>query len=267
MIDRTISACRSAWYMMTEPAKLRLARMRAGVEYKAERPLVSVYIPTFNRAALLIERGLGSVLAQSHSRLEVIVVAHGCTDDTVARVATLGDPRVRVIEVPRVQAYPATLENHWYAHNVAPANAGLEACNGLWIARNDDDDIWTEDHVAHLLRLAIDGDYELVSGGSQNHKGRIEPYDLDGVKVGGHQTWLYRSYLKSFRYNPDCWRKKWNRVNDTDLQDRFRRAGVRMGYLDRTVTMILPRPGESDVGLAAYRKDARNKLKTLAFNP
>ena len=92
------------------------------------------------------------------------------------------------------------------------------------------------------------------------------PIPASTVSIGGVQTWLYRSYLKFFRYNPDCWRKSWNRVNDTDLQDRMFRAGVRMGYLDKVVAKVLPRPGETSVGLKAYLEDRDNKERQFAFD-
>jgi glycosyltransferase involved in cell wall biosynthesis len=204
------------------------------------------------------------VKAQTYRNIEIIVAAHGCTDGTAERLAGY-DPRLRVIEVPRTRTYPPTAENHWLAGPVVPANAALKECRGEWIARIDDDDSWTPDHLEKLLNFAIRGNYEFVSSAHATHVGPIAPYDLDGVKVGGTQTWLYRSYLKFFRYNIDCWRKTYDRVNDTDLQRRMRNAGVRMGYLPEVTAYVLPRPGESAVGLAAYRDNKRQIEKQLAF--
>jgi glycosyltransferase involved in cell wall biosynthesis len=228
-------------------------------------PLISVYIPTHNRVDLLMDRALPSVRGQTYRNLEIIVAAHGCTDDTEKVVRRIGDQRIKVIEVPRRQTYPPTAENHWLAGPVVPANAALKAASGDWIARIDDDDIWTPDHIATLLDFAQRGRWEFVSAGHETHEGKVEPYDLDGVLVGGTQTWVYRSYLRFFRYNPDCWRKDYNRVNDTDLQDRMRRAGVRMGYLDRVLAFVLPRPGETEIGLKAYQSDRDKKEEEFEF--
>ncbi len=258
--NRLICAGRSLYYS-TEWLKLRCARFGWVPD---TRPLVSVYIPTHNRIGLLLERALPSVRAQSYRHIEIIVAAHGCTDGTAQRLVGY-DPRLRVIEVPRTQTYPPTAENHWLAGPVVPANAALEACSGQWIARIDDDDTWNEDHIAKLLNFAYQGGHEFVSSAHETHLGRIDPYDLDGVLVGGTQTWLYRSYLKFFRYNPDCWRKTWNRVNDTDLQQRMRNAGVRMGYFPEVTAYVLPRPGDNVVGLQAYQDNKREIEKNLAF--
>lgn len=255
MRNEAICAARSAWYSFYEPLRLRWERQ----QWKPKlNPLVSVIIPTHNRCSLLLIRALRTVRAQTYTNLEIIVAAHGCTDYTIDRITGF-DARLKVIDVPRVVRYPDTPENHWYAGPVDPLNAALGACTGQWIARLDDDDYWSIDHIKRLLEFARAGEYEFVSSAHETHEGRVRPYNTEpaGVTylplIGGCQTWLYRSYLKFMRYNPDCWRKSWNRVNDTDLQDRMVRAGVRMGYLDRVTATVLPRPGETDVGLKAYQ--------------
>ena len=40
----------------------------------------------------------------------------------------------------------------------------MDLANGEWMARLDDDDTWSTDHIEKLLKFAIDGDYEFVSG-------------------------------------------------------------------------------------------------------
>ena len=210
---------------------------------------------------------------QDYPNLEIIVAAHGCTDMTVPVVNALAGPRIRLIEVPRKRTYPPTAENHWLAGPVVPANAALRECRGDWIARIDDDDKWTPDHISRLLEFAKKWNYEFVSAQHTEVRdmdfGRqvkiVQPYVYNGVYVGGTQTWLYRSYLKFFKYNRDCWRKPWNRVNDTDLQERMFVAGVRMGYLPEIVAHIEPRPGETEIGSKAYLQDAEAKERQYAF--
>ncbi len=231
-------------------------------------PLISVYVPTHNRGDLLLTRALPSIRAQTYTNLEIIVACHGCTDGTARLVRGLNDPRIRILDVPRKQTYPPTAENHWLAGPVVPANAALKAVRGDWIARCDDDDEWTPDHIEVLLRAVQDGGYEFISGAYERERDgvrEIVPHDGEASPAGGTQTWLYRSYLRFFKYNPDCWRKSWNRVNDTDLVDRFRKAGVRMGHIDRVVARVLPRPGETTVGLQAYQRDQEATERRLAF--
>ena len=60
--------------------------------------LVSIYLPTKNRQALL-RRAVESVLTQSYTTLELIVVDDGSTDDTQSYLDTVrtADSRIRVI--------------------------------------------------------------------------------------------------------------------------------------------------------------------------
>ena len=62
--------------------------------YATAVPLVSVCMATLDRAELLIERSIASVLAQTHRNLQIVVVGDNCTDDTMQRLAPLGDSRI-----------------------------------------------------------------------------------------------------------------------------------------------------------------------------
>lgn len=100
------------------------------------RSLVSVIIPAYN-ASRWIERTLASVCAQTYTRLEIIVVDDGSTDDTAQRVerAALDDARIRLCR--QANAGPAAARNHAIAKS-----------NGAYIAPIDADDLWAQDNVA-----------------------------------------------------------------------------------------------------------------------
>jgi glycosyltransferase involved in cell wall biosynthesis len=97
-------------------------------------PLLSVIIPTYNRAELL-RRALNSVLRQTFSDHEIIVVDDGSTDCTQAQVARLSQewsasrPRIRYF-FQKNQGKSVAL------------NHGLSEAKGKWIAFLDSDDIW-----------------------------------------------------------------------------------------------------------------------------
>jgi len=95
-----------------------------------DQELVSVVIPTFNRAGSVIH-AIDSVLAQTHHAVEVVVVDDGSTDDTGARIAQRyrGDERVRYIRQPNKGVSAAR-------------NTGLAATRGQYIALLDSDDLW-----------------------------------------------------------------------------------------------------------------------------
>jgi GT2 family glycosyltransferase len=93
-------------------------------------PLVSVVIPTFNRA-YCIAATIDSVLAQTHQNLEVLVVDDGSTDGTAELLARrYGDePRVRVLR--QANAGVCAARNH-----------GFRASRGELVALLDSDDLW-----------------------------------------------------------------------------------------------------------------------------
>jgi hypothetical protein len=89
--------------------------------------IVSVVIPTYNRAELVRET-VASVLQQSHPPSEVIIVDDGSTDGTAAVCAAFVEP-VRYIRQ----------EN---AGVSAARNRGIREARGDWIAFVDADDVW-----------------------------------------------------------------------------------------------------------------------------
>lgn len=104
----------------------------------AQRPTVTVIIPTYNRAATL-PRAIDSVLRQTHADLELLVVDDGSTDDTPAVMESLNDPRIRFLRQP---------ENRGVA---AARNRGLRAARGDFIAFLDSDDEWLPDKLERQL--------------------------------------------------------------------------------------------------------------------
>ncbi|RLE40607.1 hypothetical protein DRJ16_07035 [Candidatus Woesearchaeota archaeon] len=270
--DKFISGFNSLRFGLIEPIKLKFARRKYSSLYsnQEKNPLVTIYIPTYNRGEILIERSVKSVLEQTYKNFELIIIGDHCTDCTEELVSQIDDSRIKFYNLPkRGKRYPDEVENHWLAGPVVAANVALKMAKGKWIARIDDDDIWTPDHIESLLNFAQKNDCEFVSGSyiAQRHGEKIVvDVKEDNPRIGGTQTWLYRSYLRFFKYNINCWRKNWNRVNDIDLQVRMHQAGVRIGFLDKIVAYVLPRPGEETIGLDAYKLTNVEKKEHFRFD-
>lgn len=64
-------------------------------------PLVTIAIPTYNRADTYLRQCLEGALHQAYPRLEIIVADNGSTDETGKVVKAYGDPRVRYFRHPR----------------------------------------------------------------------------------------------------------------------------------------------------------------------
>jgi glycosyltransferase involved in cell wall biosynthesis len=90
---------------------------------------ISVIIPTYNRS-LLIRETIDSVLEQTFTNWELIIVDDGSTDNTIELINSIQDPRIRVLSVP-------------HCGNIAMLrNIGVQNSSGNWISFLDSDDIW-----------------------------------------------------------------------------------------------------------------------------
>ncbi|WP_440873965.1 glycosyltransferase family 2 protein [Thalassotalea sp. PLHSN55] len=103
-------------------------------------PVVSVVIPMFN-VEKYIEQSIRSVLAQSYSHFELILVDDGCTDNTLALIEQFDDFRIRVIKQANRGLSGAR-------------NTGIDAARGIYVALLDADDYWAPEklavHIKHL---------------------------------------------------------------------------------------------------------------------
>jgi glycosyltransferase involved in cell wall biosynthesis len=105
-------------------------------------PRVSVVIATYNWSSVL-PYSIGSVLRQTMDDFEILVVGDGCTDDSEAVVAAIGDPRIRWFNLPANTR-----------HQSGPNNEGLRQARGELIAYLGHDDLWLPHHLqAHVAAL------------------------------------------------------------------------------------------------------------------
>ncbi len=128
-----------------------------------DAPLVSVVIPSYNHAHL-IARAISSVLAQSWTHFEIIIVDNHSSDNTDEVVSGFADARVRMLKVHN-GGIIAISRNH-----------GISAARGEWIAFLDSDDWWRSeklercsqhfdafDFIYHRLRIARQGQRSLLA--------------------------------------------------------------------------------------------------------
>ncbi|OOZ42549.1 glycosyl transferase [Solemya elarraichensis gill symbiont] len=105
---------------------------------------MSVIIPTFNRAATL-SRAIDSVIAQTHTADEIIIVDDGSTDETQQLLANY--PQLKVIRQQNLGVSAAR-------------NLGIAKASGEWIAFLDSDDAWLPTKLqTQLTALKENQDY------------------------------------------------------------------------------------------------------------
>ena len=134
--------------------------------------LVTVIIPTYNRATLL-PRAIRSVLAQTHRPLELLVVDDGSTDGTEAVVCGFADPAIKYIHHDRNQGQCAAI------------NTGILAAQGEFVSFLDSDDEWSPEIVRKQLDVFAKHDERM--GVVDTHGGAHVP---EGSPVASHVSHL-----------------------------------------------------------------------------
>ena len=135
-------------------------------------PLVSVIIPTFNRA-YCVGKAIDSARAQTHRNTEILVLDDGSTDGTrdLIEQSYADDERVR----------------YFFHENrgvTATRNRGLALCRGDFVALLDSDDTWSPWKLE--LQLACFRGHPEVG---------MVWSDMDAVNPGGEV--VSRSYLRT----------------------------------------------------------------------
>lgn len=103
-------------------------------------PLVSVILPTYNRAALL-PRAVQSVLTQQVDDIELIIIDDGSTDETPAVIQTIDDSRIQ---------YNRFVQNRGIGFG---RREGIRRARGELIAFIDSDDIWLPGKLAWQVQV------------------------------------------------------------------------------------------------------------------
>ena len=197
-----------------------------------DNPLVSVIVPAYN-AQKYLRQCVESIISQTYTHVEAVVVDDGSTDQTssICDALAVSDARIRVI--------------HQRNQGVACArNAGLDAANGEYVTFADSDD-WLElDAIECLLSEARSQGDDMVIGGYTRHVMRDggtemcddvvpEPFESSGtgessrcldtgnlhdaqcarqicdLDIAGYlyQCWgklFRRSWIEGLRFEPGC---------------------------------------------------------------
>jgi glycosyltransferase involved in cell wall biosynthesis len=184
-------------------------------------PAVSVLLPVYNGARFL-RPALESILGQSFTDFELLVLDDGSTDDSVRIAEGYRDPRIRILSAASNQGLPRAL------------NRGLAAASGEFVARQDADDLSHPDRFARQLEflranptVALVGAQAEVIDETGAAAGRRLAYPCDDAAIRrrlllrnpfAHTTVMFRrtavlavgGYDESFRYCQDF--ALWNRL-------------------------------------------------------
>ncbi|MHA8051652.1 glycosyltransferase family 2 protein [Aquirufa sp. ROCK-SH2] len=155
-------------------------------------PLISVIIPTYNRINV-VGNAIKSVLNQTYSNIELIVVDDGSTDGTQKLIATFPE----VIYISKANGGQASARN-----------VGLKHANGKFIASLDSDDFWEEQFLEKMIAS-------------------IEEHQLDFVFANWqqqHDRGNYFEFLSKYKYLPSHLPRTgnvWVHLDSNDLRQIY----------------------------------------------
>lgn len=126
--------------------------------------MVSIVIPLYNKEQSICKT-IESVLQQTYTDFELIVVDNGSTDGSLIEVSKIHDKRIRLLHQP--------------IRGVSAArNMGIRASNTEYVALLDGDDLWDKSCLMELVQLTKDfPDAGLLGVNYADiHSGKIFPY-------------------------------------------------------------------------------------------
>ncbi len=192
-------------------------------------PLISVILPVHNGEKYLRE-AIDSVLAQTYTNFELLLINDGSTDKSKEIILSYNDPRIRYVE------------NEKNLRLIATLNKGIALSQGDLIARMDADDVCMPNRFANQVAFLnehkdIDmcGSWAIRIDGEGKTTGRIKNIDTpELLKCATYFTcpfihpsvMIRTSILKNNLYDPS-----FPDVEDTELWHRLSLRGCKMANI------------------------------------
>lgn len=217
------------------------------MELSKSQPSVTVIIPTYNWSTVL-PFSIGSVLRQTFTDFEVLVVGDGCTDDSQAVVESIQDERVKWINLPSNSG-----------HQSQPNNEGLKHARGEIIAYIGHDDLWLPHHLQCLTgEIANGSDLAYGIAGLVKVEGSSDVSILFPLKYESG-LWIPPTVVAHRRMLTETlggWRnyKELTVDPEVDLWQRAFDANYKLTLVSRLSAIKFP---------AAYRRDAYKKRSAV----
>lgn len=174
-----------------------LSKYLTDIALNSEQPLISIIMPTYNRKDRILV-AIDSVLNQSYSNFELIIVDDASDDGTLDVLNSINDNRLKII-------------SHTENKGVSAArNTALKAVNGKYIAYLDSDNEWNINYLSSMVGAFLelpDAD-ALYSGQILYHEFDSDPF---AIRFGAYNKSLLnnRNYidLNCFCHKSDVYEK------------------------------------------------------------
>jgi glycosyltransferase involved in cell wall biosynthesis len=202
-------------------------------------PRVTVIVATYNWSTVL-PYSIGSVLGQTFTDFELLVIGDGCTDDSEAVVHAIGDPRVRWISLRSNSG-----------HQSIPNNEGLRQARGESVAYLGHDDLWLPHHLSCLVDAFspdVDLAYSMTEAVAPDGTLELHPLQCEyrpGMGIPPSSVMHRRRAVDvaggwKHHHEVPCY-------PEVDLWERLSRTGGRVVFVPRLSVIKFP---------ASWRKDA-----------
>ncbi len=220
-------------------------------------PLISVVIPTYNHAHL-IRKCLQSIVDQSYSNWEALVVNNYSTDNTDEVIESFSDSRIQVIN----------FDNNGVI--AASRNEGIRKATGDWIAFLDSDDWWYSSKLNEMTQVLYGNDivfhnldvYTPSGKSFRTIKGRrhktpvFEDLLIKGNQVLNSSVVIRRSIVEKVGFlseDPNLFA-----LEDFDLWLKTSRVTERFYHVNRSL-------GAYWKGEANYSKASRKSIERMKY--
>lgn len=230
--------------------------------------LISVVIPTYNHAHF-IRRAIQSVLDQTYTNWEILVVDNHSSDNTEEVIKSLNDGRIQLLKI----------------HNSGvigmSRNMGILKAKGDWIAFLDSDDCWYPNKLDIVMKVACqDNKYDVFSTHEMmvdNKTGlktilRHGPFQenfykvllTEGNRLSPSATLIRHGFLKQHKllFNES---KNYIAVEDYDLWLNLALKGARFKFIDSVQGEYTIHSGNNSAQLLRQIKNVETLLHHHVF--
>lgn len=254
----------------TYRSRIELFRQEPDYElaFTTESPLITIRVSSYNGYKDLIERCLPSIIAQTYSNWEVIIVGDSDPQGTqiLNYIAKLNDSRFSFVQREYRGPYPNDPRQAWLITGAYAFNVASRLANGLWIAKLDQDDSWEPNHLELLLESAIKTRSEVVYGRVRCHfsDDAVRPSQIVGEYPPQKGTFALTASLchgkfKSFEMNELGY--LWNDPGDWGLAWRLWLGGARFHFINDVIANIFIAKKEN---LGYYESQYRLLIETIS---
>ncbi len=224
------------------------------------KPQVTVILPTFNWSSVL-RYAIASVLRQTFTDFELLVIGDGCTDDSAQVVAAAGDARVRWIGLP---------ENS--GHQSRPNNVGLDQARGEIIAYHGHDDLWLPHHLAVMVEALQSSGADLTHSLCLMvpHEGESGWVLIPQRELGAYAPPLCVVHRRSLTERIGGWRpygELGTTPPDVELWRRAAASGARLTFVSRLTGIKFPASLRRDVYRTRPHREQEIWAARIASDP